>query len=60
MKEFIMSIREEIVKYWNLCYFSEEDRKRFKTFYTNDYNEDVLVIHELELENLRKHYERFK
>lgn len=60
VKEFIMDLREEIMGYWNMCYFSEKDKKKFKTFYTNDFNEDVLIIHELELENLKKHYEKYR
>uniref|UniRef100_A0A182P1S9 Protein regulator of cytokinesis 1 n=1 Tax=Anopheles epiroticus TaxID=199890 RepID=A0A182P1S9_9DIPT len=56
MKAFVERTREEITKWWDRCMKSSDERARFTTFYSQDYNEDSLKLHELELENLKEFY----
>lgn len=57
IQRFVDKVRIEIEKYWDLTLKSDQERARF-THFTNDcYTEDLLSLHELELEDLKKFYE---
>ncbi|XP_051975934.1 protein regulator of cytokinesis 1-like isoform X1 [Xyrauchen texanus] len=52
----IQKIRVEIVKFWEKCYYSREQRQAFTPYYIDDLDEEVLHEHELELERLKRDY----
>ncbi|ROL52795.1 Protein regulator of cytokinesis 1 [Anabarilius grahami] len=52
----IHTIRSEIVKFWEKCYFSPEQRRAFVPYHSDDMDEEVLREHELELERLKQDY----
>ncbi|XP_040169136.1 protein regulator of cytokinesis 1-like [Anopheles arabiensis] len=56
MKSFVERTRLEIVEWWDRCMKSEDERARFTTFHWQDYNEDMLKLHELELDSLKQFY----
>ncbi|EDV92170.1 protein regulator of cytokinesis 1 [Drosophila grimshawi] len=56
MKCLIDQLREEIQKWWELTLKSHQERKRFANFYNDCYNEDLLELHELELDDLKSFY----
>ncbi|XP_033245612.1 protein regulator of cytokinesis 1-like [Drosophila miranda] len=56
IKTFIEQLRVEISECWDLTLKSPLERKRFANFYINDYNEDVLELHELVLDDLKSFY----
>ncbi|XP_049293352.1 protein regulator of cytokinesis 1-like [Anopheles funestus] len=56
IKTFIERTRYEITEWWERCMKSIDERARFSTFYMEEFNEDTLKIHELELENLKTFY----
>ncbi|KAH8387925.1 hypothetical protein KR093_010342, partial [Drosophila rubida] len=56
LKTFIEQLRLEISKWWDLTLKSEQERKRFSNFYNDWYNEDLLELHELELDDLKGYY----
>ncbi|XP_031836756.1 protein regulator of cytokinesis 1-like [Nomia melanderi] len=51
--KFISQIRSELVKLWDLCKFSEEQRRQFSYFHCQTYTEDMLTLHELEIKRLQ-------
>ena len=53
---YICKIREEISSLWDLCKINESERKKFGAFYCDAITEDLLTLHEIQAENLRKHY----
>ncbi|XP_036339644.1 protein regulator of cytokinesis 1-like [Rhagoletis pomonella] len=57
IKECLQQIRAEIVDLWNKTLKSETERNRFSNFNSNCYTEDLLVLHEIELEDLKRFYE---
>lgn len=57
IEKFVRQLREEIVSWWDRCYFSEKQRQEFQAFYFSDFNEDVLELHELEVNKLKLYYE---
>ncbi|XP_017872538.1 PREDICTED: protein regulator of cytokinesis 1-like isoform X1 [Drosophila arizonae] len=56
LKTFIEQLRLEIKKWWDLTLKSEQERKRFSNFFNEWYNEDLLELHELELDDLKSFY----
>ncbi|XP_058464027.1 protein regulator of cytokinesis 1-like [Malaya genurostris] len=53
---FVDRTRVEIVQWWDKCLKSEEERARFSTFKSDVYNEDLLELHEMELNDLKEYY----
>ncbi|XP_033254870.1 protein regulator of cytokinesis 1-like [Drosophila miranda] len=56
LKTFIEQLRVEISKWWDLTLKSQQERKRFSNYYNKYYNEDLLELHELELDDLKSFY----
>ncbi|XP_054729784.1 protein regulator of cytokinesis 1-like [Anastrepha obliqua] len=57
IKECLQQIRAEIVEWWDKTLKSETERNRFSKFHSNCYTEDLLLLHEIELEDLKRFYE---
>uniref|UniRef100_A0A8D0WZ82 Protein regulator of cytokinesis 1 n=1 Tax=Sus scrofa TaxID=9823 RepID=A0A8D0WZ82_PIG len=60
MKKVIEAIRVELAQYWDQCFYSQEQRQAFAPYYTEDYTEDVLQLHDAEIVQLRNYYEVHK
>ncbi|KAH8356855.1 hypothetical protein KR200_004320 [Drosophila serrata] len=56
LKSFIEQLRVEIKEWWDLTLKSPEERKRFTSYFTNFESEDVLELHEMELDSLKVFY----
>nr|XP_014274688.1 protein regulator of cytokinesis 1-like isoform X2 [Halyomorpha halys] len=56
MRQVIESAREQIRELWDKLTYSEEQRQEFKPFTTDHYSEDVLDLHELEIQRLEFFY----
>ncbi|KAL6264709.1 hypothetical protein P5V15_004808 [Pogonomyrmex californicus] len=54
--KYVTQIRSELRKLWDLCKYSEVERNTFAPFYSDTFTEDLLTLHELEMERLRKFY----
>ncbi|GLH00577.1 Uncharacterized protein GBIM_06915 [Gryllus bimaculatus] len=52
----INELRKEIKIMWDKCYKSEQERKLFTEFYTDNYSESLLMKHGEELEKLNVFY----
>ncbi|XP_011502306.1 PREDICTED: protein regulator of cytokinesis 1-like [Ceratosolen solmsi marchali] len=53
---YIDKVRIEIENLWKSCKFSELQKKSFTAMKCQTYTDDLLTLHELEIENLRKYY----
>ncbi|TMW49157.1 hypothetical protein DOY81_005747, partial [Sarcophaga bullata] len=60
IKLFVEQIREEITKWWEKTLKSEVQKSRFSNFTSTCYTDDLLVLHEMELEDLKLYYETNK
>lgn len=56
IKRFIDKARNDIEYWWNKTLMSEDERNRFSNFYSDCYTEDLLTLHELELDELQRFY----
>ncbi|XP_015121879.1 protein regulator of cytokinesis 1 [Diachasma alloeum] len=56
--KYVEKIREDIRELWDACKFGEEQRSAFKAYHYQNYSEEVLKLHELELEELKRFYQR--
>ncbi|KAK5614516.1 hypothetical protein CRENBAI_020671 [Crenichthys baileyi] len=53
------AIRSEIAVFWEKCFFSIKQRQNF-TPYFKDFNEELLALHDAEIQHLKQHYEDHK
>ncbi|KAM4710296.1 protein regulator of cytokinesis 1-like isoform 2-T2 [Discoglossus pictus] len=58
LKVVILKAREEIIMYWDKCFYSAEQRKEFAPFWNDDFTEDLLSQHDEEVVNLKMKYEK--
>ncbi|KAL5287434.1 PRC1 family protein [Megaselia abdita] len=56
IRRFVDQLREEIVIMWDKTLKSDKERSRFTNFTNDCYTDDLLALHEMELEDLKKHY----
>jgi Ase1/PRC1/MAP65 family protein len=57
IQTFVERIRKEIEIWWAKCLKSDEEKQRFTTFKSTVFTEDLLTIHEMELQDLKSFYE---
>ncbi|XP_020278344.1 protein regulator of cytokinesis 1-like [Pseudomyrmex gracilis] len=55
--KYVTTIRYEIMHLWDLCRYSETEKSTFAPFHSNTFTEDLVTLHELEVERLRKFYD---
>lgn len=60
IKLFVQQIRDEIAKWWDKTLKSDTQKSRFSNFTSTCYTDDLLVLHEMELEDLKLYYETNK
>lgn len=57
IKLFVDKLRIQIIAQWDKIFKSEAERNRFKYMECSVYTDDLLDLHELELNNCKKFYE---
>uniref|UniRef100_A0A1A9VSD7 Protein regulator of cytokinesis 1 prc1 n=1 Tax=Glossina austeni TaxID=7395 RepID=A0A1A9VSD7_GLOAU len=57
IKMYVEQLRDEIREWWDKTLKSDLQRSRFSYFQSTCYTDDLLVLHELELEDLKLYYE---
>lgn len=60
LKHFIEKLRIKIVELWDKIYKSQEERDKFEFLRSDTYTEDLLLLHEMELEECTKFYNENK
>ena len=54
IERFIVAVREDLNGWWDRCYVSENERRDFVPFYAEAYTEELLELHEMEVEKYKK------
>ncbi|KAL1774692.1 regulator of cytokinesis 1 isoform X1 [Sigmodon hispidus] len=60
IKQVIETIRVELARFWDQCFYSQEQRQAFAPYYSEDYTENLLHLHDTEIIRLRNYYEVHK
>ncbi|XP_044139160.1 protein regulator of cytokinesis 1 isoform X7 [Bufo gargarizans] len=60
IKRVIEVIRTELATYWDKCFYSNEQRQAFAPFYDEDFSEDLLCLHDNEIQRIKQYYEAHK
>ncbi|XP_040276407.1 protein regulator of cytokinesis 1-like isoform X2 [Bufo bufo] len=60
LKQVVLKIREELKAYWDMCFYTLEQRKVFAPYYCDDYSEDLLSKHDEEIIKMKMLYEKCK
>ncbi|XP_058790974.1 protein regulator of cytokinesis 1-like [Phymastichus coffea] len=53
---YVNKVREEIQNLWQLCKYSDLQKRSFTAMKCQTFTEDLLTLHEEEAQNLRKYY----
>ncbi|KAM9367032.1 protein regulator of cytokinesis 1b [Symphorus nematophorus] len=54
------AIRSEIAVFWEKCFFSIDQRQDFTPYFSEDFTEELLSLHDAEIQRLKQHYEDHK
>ncbi|XP_075063924.1 protein regulator of cytokinesis 1 isoform X2 [Mixophyes fleayi] len=60
IKNIVQVIRTELSNYWDKCFYSNEQRQAFAPFSDDDYTEDLLCLHDTEINRIKQYYEVHK
>ncbi|CAB1339097.1 unnamed protein product, partial [Coregonus sp. 'balchen'] len=60
MRNVTEAIRSEIAVLWEKCFFSSDQRQAFVPYYSDDFTEELLGLHDAEILRLKQHYEEHK
>ncbi|PNF26068.1 hypothetical protein B7P43_G06395 [Cryptotermes secundus] len=58
IKRFVEEIRRELECWWNKCSVGEEERLQFQPYSSDCFTEDLLELHELEVQKFQSYYEQ--
>lgn len=56
IKQFIEKLRDELNDLWERCNFGERQRKQCHVYYNTEFNEDVMDLLDIEVDNIKKFY----
>ncbi|GLG96812.1 Uncharacterized protein GBIM_03712 [Gryllus bimaculatus] len=56
IRVFVEAIREELASWWDKCCYGKLQRQQFRSFYSDCYTEDLLELHEIEIEKLKRYF----
>lgn len=54
IERFIHSVRQDLITWWDRCYVSDTERRSFTPFYAEIYSEDLLELHEAQVEKYKE------
>merc|ERR1719219_1031538 len=57
IEQFIINLRNELHGLWEQCFYSSEQINDFGPLHSIDFSENLLELHEAEVERLKAHYE---
>uniref|UniRef100_A0A6Q2ZKW3 Protein regulator of cytokinesis 1b n=1 Tax=Esox lucius TaxID=8010 RepID=A0A6Q2ZKW3_ESOLU len=60
LKEVMEAIRTELALFWEKCYYSLQQRQDFTPYIDDVFTEELLNLHEMELQSLKEHYENHR
>lgn len=56
IRVFVEAIREELASWWSKCCYGKLQRQQFRAYFSDCYTEDLLELHELEIEKLKRYF----
>lgn len=57
LQEFLKDIRDELLSWWDRCYYGSNQRSEFSAFSSDLLTNDLLDLHEMEIQRVRQHYD---
>nr|XP_018897995.1 PREDICTED: protein regulator of cytokinesis 1-like isoform X1 [Bemisia tabaci] len=58
IQHFIQEVRREIESWWYRLHYAENQKNMFEAYLSQDFSEELLELHELEVSKLRQYYEK--
>ncbi|XP_029000842.1 protein regulator of cytokinesis 1b isoform X2 [Betta splendens] len=60
IRSVVDAIRSEIAVFWEKCFFSIDQRQDFAPYFSEDFTEELLSLHDVEIQHLKQHYQDHK
>ncbi|XP_047666931.1 protein regulator of cytokinesis 1b isoform X3 [Tachysurus fulvidraco] len=60
IQDLTKAVREELTFFWDKCFYSPDQRQAFLPYYDDHFSEELLNLHESELQRLKQHFEDHK
>ena len=60
IEQFIINLRNELHSLWEQCFYSSNQINDFGPLHSIDFSEELLELHEAEVERLKLYYEQNK
>lgn len=57
IKNFVLKYRNELETLWDKCKFTDSDRNSFVYFNNEFYSEDLLTLHDMEVQKVKRFYD---
>jgi len=57
IERFVNNLRNELHSLWDLCFYSAGQRDSFQPLHSTNFNENLLELHELEVQSVKNHLE---
>ncbi|XP_066156352.1 protein regulator of cytokinesis 1-like isoform X1 [Euwallacea fornicatus] len=58
IEQFVVKLRDQLQNIWRKCHCSQEEQNSFQYFEDDCYTEDLMDLHELEIEKWERYYEQ--
>ncbi|KAL3864027.1 hypothetical protein ACJMK2_005739 [Sinanodonta woodiana] len=59
MQKFVEGMRKELVSWWDKCFYSDVQREYFKPMKDDNYTEELLELHEKEVNKMKEYYDKY-
>lgn len=60
IERFIHAVRQDLIGWWDRCYVSDAERRNFTPFYAELYTEDLLELHEAQVQKYKELHNTYK
>ncbi|XP_060715160.1 protein regulator of cytokinesis 1b isoform X3 [Tachysurus vachellii] len=60
IQDLTKAVREELAFFWDKCFYSPDQRQAFLPYYDDHFSEELLNLHESEVQHLKQHFEDHK
>lgn len=60
IQRFVEGMRKELVEWWAKCFIGKEEKEKFTAFKSDDFSEELLELHDQEVNRVKQYYEHNK
>ncbi|XP_076104948.1 protein regulator of cytokinesis 1-like isoform X1 [Mytilus galloprovincialis] len=58
IQRFVEGLRKELTEWWDKCYYSQQQKRAFTAFKSENFTEELLQLHDEEVLRMKTYYEK--